>query len=165
VVDRLKKYCEEIPQRVEAGDGILLHGPSGTGKDHLAFAVLTAAIMRHGFSANWVNGADLYGDFRDRIGREHKTEELLVQSLSTPRLLQISDPLPPTGCLTDFQASMLFRIVDGRYSHCRPTIVTCNVASKDEAADRMGAQIVDRLTHGSLVLWCDWPSYRKPAES
>jgi hypothetical protein len=51
--------------------------------------------------------------------------------------------------------------VDYRYSHRKPIWLTLNVADGAEAELRMGAQTVDRLRDGALVLFCNWPSYRK----
>ena len=42
--------------------------------------------------------------------------------------------------------------------------VTVNVNSRAELDSRMGVQLADRLVDGALTLFCNWPSYRKPAD-
>jgi hypothetical protein len=57
---------------------------------------------------------------------------------------------------------MLFRAIDARYRDYRPTWVTINVGGGDEAEDRMGMQLVDRLRDRAVSIHCNWPSHRKP---
>lgn len=159
VKDALIDYCREMAANIRSGVGIVLFGPRGTGKDHLATACAFAAV-KAGFGVRWENGMDLFGDFRDAMDTD-TPEKSIVRSLIRPDVLVLSDPVPPKGDLTDYQTSTLFRIVDGRYNEMKPTWVTLNCSAGPEAAARMGAQTVDRLRHGSLHLWCDWPSYRE----
>lgn len=159
VVAKLKQYGEDFESEIKRGTNIIAFGPKGTGKDHLLSAMANGAI-RLGVTVEWVNGADLFGLVRDRIGAE-QSEASLIQSYVRPTVLYISDPLPPIGNITDFQAATLFRILDGRYSRMRPTWCTVNVADGVELEQRMGAQNADRLRDGALALYCNWPSYRK----
>ncbi len=156
----VRRYLRELDENIAAGVNVLLFGPAGTGKDHLLAAMMRAAVWKYGYRVEWRNGIDLYGDVRDRMGTD-ETESGLIRSLVKPDILAISDPVPPIGKLTEFQIQTLFRIVDGRYSNTRPTWVTLNVDRKAEAIERMGAQIVDRLSHDALVRFCDWSSYRQ----
>jgi DNA replication protein DnaC len=81
--------------------------------------------------------------------------------MTRPNVLAISDPTPPLGELSDYQRSMLFRVVDRRYRDLRPTWVTINAADSAEAERKIAPNIIDRLAHGALVLRCNWPSYRR----
>lgn len=108
----------------------------------------------------WQNGMDLFGDIRDAMDTGD-TERSLVARLVAPDVLYMSDPLPPIGKLTEFQAGLLFRVLDGRYNRRRPTWATINVSSGAELDDRIGPQNGDRLRDGALAIFCDWSSYRK----
>ena len=160
-VATLTEYCRDINARVKTGDSVVLFGPRGTGKDHLAMSVCREAV-KNGFTVRWQNGMDLFGDIRDAMDdSEGLTERVLVERLVRPDVLYLSDPLPPIGMLTQFQATMIFRILDARYSRSRPIICTVNVSGGAELDERMGAQNGDRLRDGATAIFCNWQSYRK----
>ena len=159
VLERLSEYRAAIVERIQDGEGLILFGPKGTGKDHLAMAMARAAIGA-GRKVVWKNGMDLFGDFRDAMDKGD-SERAMIRELVNPDVLYLSDPLPPIGPLTPYQATMVFRILDGRYNHRRPTWVTVNVTGSKEMDERMGAQNGDRIRDGAMALFCDWPSYRK----
>lgn len=159
VVEQLQKYAENIRERVADGQGLLLFGPSGTGKDHLLTGLSRVAV-KHELTIRWVNGSTLYRSMREGIGDD---EEELVNRYIYPSILYLSDPIPPVGSLTPFQASTLFAIVDGRYREKKATWASMNVGDGQEAAQRVGSAIADRLRDGAISLNCNWPSYRKGA--
>ncbi len=159
-VESMREYASQLHERVTNGDGVVLFGPPGTGKDHLLMALVMVAIRDHGLSVMWRNGLDLFADFRRSINDD--SEHDLVRPLIGADILAISDPIPPFGAVTEYQAGSIARIIDSRYSHCRPTWITVNTANRDEANQRLGSQAIDRLSHGALVLHCDWPTYRAP---
>ena len=168
VVRACREFGEQLTKRISrAKAGLVLFGPPGTGKDHLLIALLYQAI-RADVSVEWHNGIQLYDDWRKEIGRERGDDfgrsRVYRGEPQTPDVLAISDPLPPFGNLTEYQASRLYQLLDDRYNRELPTWVTLNVKSRDEAQQRLGGAIVDRLTHGSLVLFCNWPSYRQRRE-
>jgi DNA replication protein DnaC len=152
----------DLVKRIQTGftadDGLVLFGPPGTGKDHILSAGLRAACAA-GLSCEWLNGLDFFGDMRDRIDAE-SPESKVIRDLAAPDILAISDPLPPWGPLTNFQAQTLFRVIDRRYRHEKPIWVTINVSGSDEASERIGNAAVDRLKERALTIHCNWPSYR-----
>lgn len=162
VVASLREYADSMRERVNGGESIVFFGPPGTGKDHLMAAMIREAIVNHGLRCLWKNGMDLYGEVRDRIG-DDRDEGSLIAAMAAPDILAISDPVPPFGEVSQFQASTMFRIIDKRYSAMKPTWVTLNVAKGVEAETRLGAAVVDRLRHGAWSIHCDWQSYRKGA--
>jgi DNA replication protein DnaC len=162
VLSALRDYADNMLAYGREGRGIVLYGSCGTGKDHLAGSLARIAISRYRVSLEWIRGVDLYARFRDAI-RNDASENEIIAPLVKVAVLAISDPLPPVGALTEFQAAALLRIVDERYRRLRPIWTTINVASGEEADRRLGAQVADRLRDGALTLFCDWPSYRKAA--
>ncbi|MHB1038394.1 MAG: ATP-binding protein [Pirellulales bacterium] len=142
--------------------GLVLYGPAGTGKDFLATAMARIAVLDHGREVLWKNGLDLWAEGRALIGDDHAlSEDAFVRRLAKPDILWLSDPLPPSGALTQYQTSLLFRVVDRRYRDERPTWATLNVQDSTEAAERLSASVVDRLRDGALTIACEWPSYRR----
>lgn len=160
-VRRLKAYADRIAWHVAAGTGIVLYGPSGTGKDHLLVALAKVAI-RHGHNVKRITGAELFRMMRDAMSAGEECRRL--ERLKYGSVLILSDPLPPLGSLTPYQASVLYEIVDYRWQQRLPIWCSLNVANAQEADARIGASIVDRLQQEALVLKCNWPSYRRPAQ-
>lgn len=141
---------------------LLWLGPPGTGKDHMASALIRS-VLASGRSAMIKTGADLWSATRDVISREITEQDALQQYVS-PTVLCISDPIPPGTRLTEFQAAWLYRIVDNRYRKSRPTWATINASDQNEIASRITPQVWDRLRDGAAIVDCNWPSYRKPTE-
>lgn len=154
VVEALKAHADRCSK-----NGVLLYGPSGTGKDHLLIALACEAIKRDVPSIEWVNGQDLFGEARDLMDT-HESEHDFICQYTRPSVLILSDPVPIDGELTKHQANILYRIIDRRYRACRATWVTMNVLDRDDAGKRIGVATVDRLRDDALSLFCNWPSYR-----
>lgn len=163
IINALRAFADTLPDHVRDGHGIVMAGPVGTGKDHCLVGVGRVAIVRHGFSVGWWRGVDLYSAFRDSIRRD-EADSRLVDELTSPDILILSDPLPPTGAISEYQASRLMQVIDYRHSNCKPTWASMNVASSSEADERLSVPVRDRLVDGALVCRCDWPSYRGPLQ-
>lgn len=162
VLADLKKFIGNIQAHVEAGEGLMLYGPKGTGKDHLAIACLREAA-KAGFVTHFEDGQSLFQYFRDVIGSD-ASERDNIAVYTRPDVLLLSDPVPIAGATSDYQRSVLWRIIDRRYRDLKPTWVTMNVADGKDAESKLGGQIVDRLRDGATVIHCEWPSYRKAAK-
>ena len=154
------EYGLNLEQHVFDGDGLFLFGPPGTGKDHLMAGLMRLAVLGKGMSLDWFNGLDIYAMFRDSFQDDTREREIMRQ-FTRPDVLAISDPLPPWGQLTQYQASVLARIMDYRNRNVKSTWVTANFATADEGRDRLGASAFDRLRDGALTVFCNWKSHRK----
>ena len=162
VVDALRDYAADR-SNIENGVGVMLFGTKGSGKDHLLMALAREVVRNHGVCCYWINGVALHAELKrfdfDGINTNVTFGGINTKPSRTP-ILWTSDPLPPSGALSEYQQRLLFEVIDERYSKMIPTWLTLNVENGSEAESRMGAQTVDRLCHGALVLPCDWPSYR-----
>lgn len=156
VLAALMAYAKNITAEVEAGRNVLLYGTSGVGKDHLLVSLSRVAIWE-GITVKWERGSRFFMRSRQAMG---SGESELVHQYAAAQMLYLSDPVAPVGGLTGHQAGMLLEVLDTRYREQRPTWVSINVASRQEAEQRLGVAIIDRLGEGALTLGCEWPSYR-----
>lgn len=161
VIESLLEYTGDLRKRLANREGLVIYGPVGTGKDHLAYAVAREFVLA-GHSVAWLNGQDWFGEIRDAMD-SGTTEGKVVSRITIADVAVISDPLPPVGGLTQHQSTMLYRAIDDRYAAGKLTIATVNVADDKEADTRIGAPTWDRLCHGAWKIQCKWASYRKPA--
>lgn len=156
----LRQFVAGVGDHVRKGRGLILMGPKGTGKDHLAIACLRHAAQDAHATVAWVDGQTLFQRFRDLIDSEGRESEAIAQ-WTRPDVLLISDPMPQFGAPSDHQRSILWRIIDRRYRDLKPTWATLNIASREEGETKLGPQLMDRLCDGARVVQCRWPSYRK----
>jgi DNA replication protein DnaC len=159
VLARVRECAANISEMIADGHSIILHGTVGTGKDHLLLALLYEAA-RAGFSCSWVNGQEVYGEFRDRMDTNRPENELLNE-LARPQVLAISDPIPPVGSPTGWNVGQLYRLLDRRYRAMTSTWVSLNALSVEDADEKLSQPVFDRLRDCAELLRCEWPSYRE----
>lgn len=140
---------------------VIFYGPCGSGKDHLAMGLLREVAKVRPISSAAVLGQDLFAAIRKKLA-DDKDEAETIREYAGPDVLIVSDPLPPSGALTEWQAACLFRLVNARYTAGRATWITINVSDGKEAIERMGAASWDRLKHDAWVFRCAWQSHRRP---
>jgi DNA replication protein DnaC len=160
VLDRIKALAARLPESIAAGEPILLYGTPGTGKDHLVAALLHQATRKHGISAAFVTAlrfaANCRAQFRDEADERYTPARLVKYGV-----LAISDPIPPSGDMSEWARNELHDLIDARYRCLRPTWVTLNMVSEDEIKAKLTMQTFDRLRHVGHLIPCLWPSYRQ----
>jgi len=159
VARQLMEYADDY-SNIENGRSVILFGPKGTGKDHLLMALAYRVAGNFGECPMWRNGIDLHNELKRQAFADVPFWRLREMAERSSRILYISDPLPPVGSLSEYQQGQLFGLIDYRYSECKPTWITINVADATEAEQRMGPQSIDRLRHNALALSCYWESHR-----
>ena len=156
-VERLRNVF--TARHVQHGDGLFFSGAPGTGKDHLAVAMLKRA--KHiGFHCRWLDCPSFYADVADcyRQGSA-RSAVALVRELSTWDVLCLSDPV--VRGMTESQVSTLGRIVNNRWLAAKSTWVTCNALDLKWADQKFGDRTMSRLLDGAVRIYCDWEDYRK----
>ncbi|MBX3416740.1 MAG: ATP-binding protein [Pirellulaceae bacterium] len=171
-VEKIKNWLADVQKHFDAGRGVILFGPAGTGKDHLITAVLVEAIKSGCFPCPeyeatpknevvWANGPTLFSEMRDAIGSDEREADAKAKYVGA-RLAMFSDICQSGNKLTDHQRQTFYSILDKRYSRCKPTWFSTNAANRGELSEMLGGDVADRLLGDSLVVPCVWESYRKP---
>ena len=159
VLDRLRALVPTLPEFVRAGRGLVFYGSVGTGKDHLLAACLYAACNAD-LACSWINGPELFGTFRDAMGTEQR-EAAIVETLTRPDVLGVSDPIPPIGDVNAWRIETLYRVLDARYRDGKSTWVSFNTLDPKEADAKLSAPVFDRIRHDAEMFSCFWPSFRE----
>lgn len=169
-LEKMRDWSMEIASHFKFGQGVILFGPVGGGKDHLMTGLIVEAIKAGVFERDtqqrirWSQGPRLFSMMRDSMG-DGERESLARQPFTSARLLVLSDVCQSGQLLSDFQRTALYDIIDRRYSFCRSTWITTNAATREELETMIGDDLADRLLHGALVVRCGWPSFRRSGES
>jgi len=137
---------------VERAENIVLLGPSGTGKTHLAIAFGPIAAHK-GWKVRFLSAADLVMAL-EAAQRQGRIKEVMHRTVAIPKLLIIDEiGYLPFG---REQANLFFQVVAKRYEK-GSMILTSNLASGswDEAfaGDAvLTAAMLDRILHHATVL-------------
>jgi DNA replication protein DnaC len=145
---------------VERAENIVMLGPSGTGKTHLAIALGLLAAQR-GWKVRFTTAADLIITL-EAAHRQGRIKETMQRIVASPKLIIIDEIgyLP----LGREQANLFFQVVARRYEK-GSLILTSNLAfgSWDEAfaSDAvLTAAMLDRILHHATVVQITGESYR-----
>jgi len=146
---------------VERKQGLILAGSSGTGKSHIAKALLLVGCSRS-YTCRYTTASNMLSSLMASLcdGSMEKTlkiytrpQILLIDEVGFDRIEQESAR----------NASLFFKVIDARY--CKgSTIVTCNIDFK-ELGDYLGDPVittclVDRMVHHSIIIHVEGPSFR-----
>jgi DNA replication protein DnaC len=123
---------------------ILLLGPCGTGKTHLAVATMRKLLISYPDSNPlFISAPRLIGEIRaGTVGESEFTEEEVIAKYTTKRFLVIDDigVEKPSA----FVAQCWYRIVDTRTANGLPTMFTSNL-NREEITEQMGPRVASRL--------------------
>lgn len=145
---------------IERRENLILLGPSGTGKTHLAIALGLKATERD-YKVRFITAADLVLQL-EKARREARFDQYLKRAILGPRLLILDEIgyLP----LKKEQADLFFQVVAKRYEQ-GSVILTSNLSFGDweEVFDGNAAltsAMLDRLLHHAHVIQIRGESYR-----
>lgn len=157
-----RKQLQELTSLafIERAENIVLLGPSGVGKSHLAISLAYQAIQR-GIKVRFITAADLMLQLAT-AKKQDRLESYLQRSILTPRLLVIDEiGYLPFGRA---EANLFFNVIAKRYEK-GSVVVTSNLPfsqwSTAFADDQtLTAALLDRLLHHAHIIQISGNSYR-----
>ncbi len=162
-----RDFVETFPERLKRGDSLIFLGAPGTGKSHLATAILQAILPEH--VGMYVTCAGIIRAVRNTWrDKEGQTETEVLRTLADLPLLVIDEIGVQYG--TESEQNILFEVLDRRYRDMKPTILLANLRLKREKdtdpaglKEILGERVYDRLTETARIVTLQGESYRRKA--
>lgn len=143
---------------INTNSNLVLVGPSGVGKTHIALALAYTACQKE-IKTLWVTAADLVNTLT--AAKADHSLSRAINRFSAPKLLVIDElgflPLDKDG------SDLFFQVMSHRYEQ-GSVVLTTNRPFKDWGKifndNTVASAILDRLVHHSDVVKIEGPSYR-----
>lgn len=138
-------------------NSLLVTGPVGVGKTHLAYAALRAIAESGTARATWAGGnaAQVYARMRPESGETRRDVE---RELCAAPILLLDDLGASKD--SDFTEDVTLALLDAREADGAPVLVTANLKPKDLRA-RIGDRAMSRLTGLCVHLEVTGPDRRQ----
>jgi DNA replication protein DnaC len=146
---------------VQRKQGLILAGSSGTGKSHIAKALMLIACQNC-CRCQYTTAAAMLNELI--TGLADNTLEQKLKKYIYPSILLIDEVgFDRLEQESSRHAALFFKVIDGRYTK-NSTIITSNIDFK-QLGEYLGdpvitTSIVDRMVHHSIIISIEGPSYR-----
>lgn len=119
ISDAMQNYASQFKDFKRDGKGLILHGPTGTGKTYLA-ACVANRLIDDGYKCYMTNFSEVINRMQEKFdGRQE-----FIEGLNDYSLLIIDDLGIERG--TEYVLEIVFNIIDSRYRAGLPFIITTN---------------------------------------
>ncbi len=146
---------------IDRGESVVLKGNTGSGKTHLAVAMLRELAkefrINSAADARVITAPELLMEISATFAGVKQTEQEVVRKYATLPYLLLDDIGAEKS--TDWSISRLYMIIDGRCRELLPTLYTTNLSMPD-IANHLGTRIASRMAEAKVIT-LDLPDYRR----
>ncbi len=141
---------------VRRGPSLLIVGSVGTGKTYQSYGAIRALVVS-GAYCGWLftTAADCYASLRPRPGVDSEAE---FERYAKAGLLVVDDLGAAKN--SEWTEEINYRLINHRYEHERPTLITSNVPPK-QLTDALGARVASRLAEMTTQVVLKGPDRRR----
>lgn len=146
-------YVDRFGENFREGRCLVLFGQVGTGKTHLACAMLNDVVMRYQSSVRYLTMLKAIRTVKDTYDKAAtQTEEQAIAALVKPDLLVLDEVGVQHGSETE--RMIAFEIINARYEAMKPTVLITNLDLAG-LTECLGDRALDRLKEngGKLVMF------------
>ncbi|MCA1718770.1 MAG: ATP-binding protein [Actinobacteria bacterium] len=147
---KVDEYLKNWEENREAGRGLYFCGGVGTGKTHLAVAVMNEIMARKRVPSLFVTVPEFLDNLREAYMIPGRDLDEWMDTVKNADLLVLDDLGSERP--TEWVRERLFVIVNHRYREALPTLFTSNIGPKD-LASQLGERTASRI-----IAMCDWIS-------
>lgn len=155
---KCSQYAELFDSLRELGTSLVLCGNSGTGKTHLAAAIINSICEGNKWQPKFTSAIKITREVKKTYSSNDRCEDDVIASFFKPDLLVIDEVGVQFG--TDTEKMILFEILNERYENLKPTILISNL-SIESLKKFTGDRVIDRMKENKgKVLIFNWNSAR-----
>lgn len=157
-----RRFVKGWEKAKAGGYGLLFLGSCGTGKTHLACAIMIELLKEYAFSyPRYYKASEIFSSVRSTYQAGSTTnEEETLKFFSSIQLLVIDEVGVQKG--SEAEKRILFSILDNRVTSNKPTILMSNLGPK-ALEELLGDRLYDRVRSKCVPMLFSGPSMRKPA--
>ncbi len=155
----VKNYAEKFPA---VNEGLLIMGPAGVGKTHLASA-LCLELIKKGITCKFVDFRELLHNFWD-LQEVPEEREAMFQTLVQVPLLVLDDF--GSRRMNQWEEDFIYRLINKRYEEEMPLVLTTSfmdepVGKEESLEERIGYRLRSRLYEMCRTILIFGEDYRK----
>jgi len=157
-----RRFVKGWEKAKAGGYGLLFLGSCGTGKTHLACAIMIELLKEYAFSyPRYYKASEIFSSVRSTYQAGSTTnEEETLKFFSSIQLLVIDEVGVQKG--SEAEKRILFSILDNRVTSNKPTILLSNLGPK-ALEELLGDRLYDRIRSKCVPMLFAGTSMRKPA--